>query len=267
MNKDPAVLFYISDWLTATAEMDSNCRGWYLNLLLHNYDKGTLPNDVEKLAVLANVKFSEYPLFEQTFQHVLKHKFEIDDNGRLCNPVANVILQSRELFKDKKSRAGKVSVLSKFISKNYPKEYKNSKLVSFIKENFNFEINFSNQHMLKQMFEQTLQLYRNENENENKGLNNKKGVISEKIKDIPTIDEFLTNAKIYCNAHDIEFEQRKRPIEAKYNDWVSRGWKDGNGNEIINWKTKFANTIGFIKPDYPKNTNGKANTATFAINR
>ena len=74
--KNPACLFYINDWLTSTAEMDADCRGWYLNLLLHNYDKETLPNEIEKLAVLCNVKFSEYQRFEQVFEHVLKQKFE-----------------------------------------------------------------------------------------------------------------------------------------------------------------------------------------------
>ena len=39
--RDPAVLFYIDTffWLTATAEMDSDVRGWYLNLILHQFDK------------------------------------------------------------------------------------------------------------------------------------------------------------------------------------------------------------------------------------
>ena len=73
--KDPAVLFYINDWLSSTAEMDADVRGWYLNLLLHNYDKKTLPNNVEKLAVLCNVKFSEYERFKQVFEQVLKQKF------------------------------------------------------------------------------------------------------------------------------------------------------------------------------------------------
>ena len=80
MSKDPAVLFFINDWLTSTAEMDADIRGWYLNLLLHNYDKKDLPNDVEKLAVLCNVKFSEYERFKQVFEQVLKQKFELNEN-------------------------------------------------------------------------------------------------------------------------------------------------------------------------------------------
>ena len=99
--KDPAVLFYISDWLTSTSEMDSDCKGWYLNLILHNYDKGSLPNDIEKLAVLAGVKFSEFKRFEHVFEHVLKQKFEPIDEQRLSNLKAQTILKDRECFKDK----------------------------------------------------------------------------------------------------------------------------------------------------------------------
>ncbi|WP_312208251.1 DUF1376 domain-containing protein, partial [Empedobacter sp.] len=68
MKKDPAVLLYINDWLVSTADMDADCRGWFLNLLLHNYDKGSLPDDIEKLAVLCNVRFSEFNRFEQVFE-------------------------------------------------------------------------------------------------------------------------------------------------------------------------------------------------------
>ena len=76
MGKDPAALMYIDTWLTSTAEMDADVRGWYLNLILHNYDKNDLPNDIEKLAVLAGVKFSEFKRFEQVFKQVFEQRFE-----------------------------------------------------------------------------------------------------------------------------------------------------------------------------------------------
>lgn len=164
--KDPAVLFYINDWLTSTAEMDADTRGWYLNLLLHNYDKNDLPNDIEKLAVLCNVKFSEYERFKQVFEQVLKQKFERTENNRITNLRTNDILKNREIFKDKRSTAGKVSYVMKYFSKNYQKEYKIKTLNSFVKENFDYDIDLKNEQMLKQVFEQVFELYRNENENE-----------------------------------------------------------------------------------------------------
>ena len=166
--KDPAVLFYIKDWLTSTAEMDADCRGWYLNLLLHNYDKGDLPNDLEKLAVLCNVKFSEYKRFEHVFEQVLKHKFEHNENLRLTNTRTNEILQSRELFKDKRSKAGKISYMMKYFAKNFAEDYKNTGLRDFVKKNFNYEIDSKNEQEFKQVFKHLFELYINENENVNK---------------------------------------------------------------------------------------------------
>lgn len=165
--KDPAVLFYINDWLTSTAEMDADVRGWYLNLLLHNYDKTDLPNDVEKLAVLCNVKFSEYERFKQVFEQVLKHKFEQNENNRLTNLRTNDILKNREIFKDKRSNAGKVSYVMKYLAKNYNKEYRIKALKEFVKDNFDYDIDLKNEQVLKQVFEQVFELYRNENESNN----------------------------------------------------------------------------------------------------
>lgn len=175
--KDPAVLFYIGDWLTSTAEMDADCRGWYLNLLLHNYDKGDLPNDLEKLAVLCNVKFSEYQRFEQVFEQVLKQKFEQKENLRLTNHRTNEILQSRDLFKDKRSMAGRVSYMMKYFAKHFTDKYKNIEVREFVKNNFNYEIDFKNEQLLKQVFKQVFELYINENENENKGISKGKNIV------------------------------------------------------------------------------------------
>lgn len=167
MSKDPAVLFYINDWLTSTAEMDADVRGWYLNLLLHNYDKTDLPNDVEKLAVLCNVKFSEYERFKQVFEQVLKQKFEQTENNRLTNLRTNDILKNREIFKDKRSNAGKVSYVMKYLAKNYNKEYRIKALKEYVKDNFDYDIDLKNEQVLKQVFEQVFELYRNENESNN----------------------------------------------------------------------------------------------------
>ena len=175
MTKDPACLFYINDWLTSTAEMDADCRGWYLNLLLHNYDKGNLPNDIEKLAVLCCVKFSEYERFEHVFEHVLKHKFEQIENNRLTNLRTQSILKGREQFKEKRSNAGKSSYLMRYFYEKYKKDAKDKKIVKFVKDNLNLEIDTKNEHMIEHMFKHLFELYRNENENENINvLNNKK---------------------------------------------------------------------------------------------
>lgn len=165
--KDPAVLFYIDTWLTATAEMDSDVRGWYLNLILHQYDKKDLPDDIEKLAVLSGVKFSEFERFKQVFEHVFKQKFNKNESGRLENEVAKEILRKREQFKDKRSSAGKLSYFIKYISTNYKLK---SDEIQFIKNNVDLkDIDLKNEQVIKQVFEQTLELYINGDGNGNKG--------------------------------------------------------------------------------------------------
>ena len=36
-------------------------------------------------------------------------------------------------------------------------------------------------------------------------------------------------------------------LKLKYESWVENGWKDGNGNKIVNWKSKLLNTIVYMK--------------------
>lgn len=170
--KDPAVLLYINDWLISTANMDADCRGWFINLLLHNYDKGSLPNDIEKLAVLCNVRFSEFERFKQVFEQVLKQKFELTESGELTNLRTSSILKSRETFKEKRANSGKIGYLTRFIKQNYPNEFKNKELLKFIFEKINFnKIDLKDKnilkHLLNQMLKQFNKLYENENENEN----------------------------------------------------------------------------------------------------
>lgn len=170
MAKDPAALFYISNWLTSTAEMDSDCRGWYLNLILHQYDKGSLPNDIEKLAVLAGVKFSEYTRFEHVFKSVLNKKFEQGEDGRLRNSYADTIIKTREVFKEKRGDAGKKSYLMRFFKKYYPEKAEDSGLYEFILKNISIDIDIKNEQVLKQVFKQMFELYINRNININKDV-------------------------------------------------------------------------------------------------
>lgn len=168
MSKDPAVLFFISDWLTATKEMRADTRGWYLNLILHQYDKGDLPDDVIELANLADVRFDEFSRFEQVFEQVLKHKFEQNSNGRLENARAREILQGRKLFKEKRSSAGTMSYIVRFARKHFKLKVKE---LDYIKDNIELDgIDLKNEQVLKQVFEHLLELYRNGNEDENKDI-------------------------------------------------------------------------------------------------
>jgi len=259
MAKDPAVLFYINDWLTSTAEMDADVRGWYLNLLLHNYDKKDLPNDVEKLAVLCNVKFSEYERFKQVFEQVLKQKFELTNENRLTNERTNDILKNREIFKDKRSNAGKVSYVMKYMAKNFNKQYKVKALKEFTKDNFDYNIDLKNEQMLKQVFEQVFELYRNENESivdisiniKEREINFKKSVLEFSNKyDIETLKSFFnywsepnkTNTKMLWEL------KQTFDIGRRLSTWNSNNFnKNKNGNSKITDTTEFKNLVETIR--------------------
>lgn len=162
MAKDPAALFYIDKWLIATKEMKADCRGWYLNLVMHQFDKKDLPNDMEELANLADVRVSEYERFKQVFEQVLKHKFKENERGRLENDYAKEIITDRERFKEKRSNAGKISYFSKFMRKIC----KDENVIRFVIQHTDFDkLDTKDEQVLKQVFEQNFKLFIIENEN------------------------------------------------------------------------------------------------------
>lgn len=167
--KDPAALLYIDKWIVATFEMKADARGYYMDLILSQFDKGSLPNDIEELASICRVRFSEFKHFEHVFEHVLKQKFEVNEEGRLENSFAREIIQKRQKFLDKRSNAGKWSYIIRFCSNKLKLKNKD---IEYIKSNLNIdEIDLKDEqkleHMFKQMLKQKDELYINEDENKN----------------------------------------------------------------------------------------------------
>lgn len=263
--KDPAVLFFISDWLTATAEMDADVKGWYLDLILHNYDKGSLPNDVEILAKLAGVKFSEYDRFKQMFEQVIKHKFEQIEDNRLTNHRTSHVLQSREMFKDKRSHAGKTSYLMKYFAKNFPKEYANQDIKRYVKQEFDYSIDLTNEHMLKQMFKQMFELYINGYGNENR-IDNEVITIEPKKNKLkkPTESEFLEYGSEQLVSLGKDPDNFQIALKSKFKSWEESGWINGKTNKPIeNWKSTLVNTIPYMLPLEQKETKQEQNRSEF----
>ena len=201
-NRDPAALFYIDTWLAATAEMDSDVRGWYLNLILHQFDKKDLPNDVEKLAVLAGVKHSEFERFKQMLNQVLMQKFKQNEHGRLENAYAKQIIAGRELFKDKRSKSGTIGAIIKtaLTIQGFNSEYINRLKL----ELYEMESEQLDKHKDKQVLEHLLKLYinGNENEDENKDTHNVFGIRllnTEKDK-----EDIETSARVKFSETDIK---------------------------------------------------------------
>lgn len=78
----------------------------------------------------------------------------------------------------------------------------------------------------------------------------KEGKQNKEKKNIPDFYDFLA----YAIKEKPMVDQDK--VKAKYDTWVSNGWKDGYDNKILNWKTKLKNTIPHIpeKVDISKMT-------------
>jgi hypothetical protein len=62
-----------------------------------------------------------------------------------------------------------------------------------------------------------------------------------KINIIPTLKEFGEYAILKKPNVD------KLDVKLKYDAWVENGWKDGNNDKIVNWKSKLLNTLPHIK--------------------
>src|SRR6185295_171622 len=107
MAKDPAFLFYYKDVLVSCADWDADVLGWYTRLLCHQADKQDgLSPDLESLASMAGVKFSQYERFVSCWKHTLEAKFETNDEGLLINKVQDELLLKRRKYKDNQAKRG-----------------------------------------------------------------------------------------------------------------------------------------------------------------
>jgi uncharacterized phage protein (TIGR02220 family) len=132
-----------------------------MDMILSQFDKGSLPSDIEELATICRVRVSEFESFKQVFEQVLKHKFKQNLNGRLENDVAKEIIQRRQQFKEKRSEAGKLSYIIRYFIKTFKPSIE---LIQYIKDNIQVsEIDTKNEQELKQVFKQMSELYININ--------------------------------------------------------------------------------------------------------
>jgi hypothetical protein len=250
--KDPAALFFIDTWLSATAEMDSDVRGWYLNLILHQYDKKDLPNDAEKLAVLAGVKFSEFERFKQVLEQVLMQKFKLNESGRLENGYAKSIIEGREKFKDVRSKSGNIGVVIKIALSI--KGFKEKYIERLKQDLFTMNEEEINKHKDKQMLEQMLKLYINENEN--KDLDKDKSIEdSEEIKELHPLQKYVVQnlPRVSKLKKQLSFENceeliKKYPKQKIYDTLVAME----NYNKL-NYVSVYLTVLNWLKKEEERN--------------
>lgn len=250
MAKDPAVLIYFDKWISSTNGMKAHLRAWYMDLLFYQYDNPEgIPDDTDVIAGICRILPSEYQLLEQMLEQVLKLKFKLCE-GKWRNNFAEEIISKRQDFKSKRAKSGNIGVIIKLAKtiKGF-----NTKYLARLKDSL-FQMNDEEieQAKNKQVLEQMLKLYINEDEDVNKDKS-----IS---KDIPTKEDFTDYALDYIETNKIgNKDQYRSQIESKYDTWVAAGWKDGYGKKIDKWKLKIQNTIPHIKPIYGKSNSNHTN--------
>lgn len=112
MSKDPAFLFYYKDFENDTADWEADAVGWYIRLLCFQAGNGYIPSEIEELAQLARVKFSEYKIFCERWATRLACKFKPLSDTQLYNPKLSKVQAERKSSAIKKSV---LAVLGNFI--------------------------------------------------------------------------------------------------------------------------------------------------------
>lgn len=214
MAKDPAFLFYPSDFNDGTQDFTFEEVGAYIRILLFQFSQGHLP--------IERIKRKLGPSFEVLWP-ILSTKFSQDEIGNFYNVRLDSEITKRQAFSESRR---------KNISKRYEKEVNN----------------------ISSTYEDTsVSHMENENEDEN-GIKEPEIKEPEKPKsknpEIPSESEFMA---YYKSELSKEFPGLEFSIKTKYETWVDLGWKDGNGNKIGNWKLKLKNTIPHLKAKFDPN--------------
>lgn len=176
--KDPAALVYIDKFYTATAGMRACFRAWYFDLILYQFDKGPIPNDLDTLAGICRVRPSEYDLFNQMVNQVVNHKFNQTDDGNLINDFAAEIISKRNTFKEKRTFSSNIAVV---IKKAKKLKGVNNQVIDALKAelyqmSLDEVIKHKNNQVLNQVVNRLVNLYINEDVNEDIHDINKGGV-------------------------------------------------------------------------------------------
>jgi len=129
MAKDPAVLFYTSDFLSGVADLTMEERGQYITLLCLQHQKGRLPEKSVKLAV-------------NTISEDVLKKFKKDEDGNIYNLRMEEETARRIAYSEsrKKNRKGNISKsydkdMSSHMSSHMENETENENINKSLNEN------------------------------------------------------------------------------------------------------------------------------------
>jgi uncharacterized protein YdaU (DUF1376 family) len=97
--KAPAFQFYADDFLAGTSEMSAEEVGGYIRLLCHQWTKGGIPNDEERVARIAGM------IGSPSVGYVMA-KFRLCDGHTLKNERLEKVREEQQAFKARQSTAG-----------------------------------------------------------------------------------------------------------------------------------------------------------------
>jgi len=97
--KAPAFQFYADDFLAGTSDMSAEEVGGYIRLLCHQWTKGSIPNDPDRVARIAGLMGSPCVGYVMA-------KFRISDGDTLKNERLEKVREEQNAFKARQSAAG-----------------------------------------------------------------------------------------------------------------------------------------------------------------
>ena len=97
--KAPAFQFYADDFLAGTSEMSAEEVGGYIRLLCHQWTKGSIPNDPDRVARIAGLMGSPCVGYVMA-------KFRLCDGDTLKNERLEKVREEQNAFKARQSAAG-----------------------------------------------------------------------------------------------------------------------------------------------------------------
>lgn len=210
MSKDPAFLFYSSDFLNGITDLTMEERGQYITLLCLQHQKTVLSEKTIRLSV-GNVSVD-----------VIK-KFTKDIDGNYFNKRLRVEMDKREFFTESRRKNGILGGRPRKYSK--PSGLPSAEPLASASENLTVNVN--------------------EDINDNKNNLSINNDVNKKT--IPKKEEFLAYVEERCAAIGVKFSEYKENASTKYDAWVVNGWKDLKGNKITAWKGKVVSNLQYWK--------------------
>ena len=251
--KDPAFLFYSTDFYEGTRTMLPEERACFLDLMIYQHQRGYIPNDIKRVLLYCN------GIDEATLKATLEAKFKLTYKGWI-NERLQMVIEEREAYSEKQSINGIVGqfwkkakgILSKKDFDNLKdslSNQSNNDIWELIKDK---EINKAT---LEAMLEASLKHL--EDRNRNRDI--------DKIIDYTPTEEinFKSNKFIKPSLFEVQQQISEKgynvDAEAFIAYYESNGWKVGN-NKMKDWKSALVTWQKRslpVKTEKPKSNSGR----------